>query len=411
MIPKYRPLAGVLLACLLMPHGLAAQQAAPSTTAAAPATTADQPGLGPVLDQPLELLVGKLPLPFKYRVVSDEISFSTNFGLTAGQRLEILPVDGPRAGKAMVLSVRYVVPGATERSVVQAVVQRESEELAADPRTRVIKPVRVSGFDFTAADVTDEFEGRDRRVIRLIGQVNGNLSNFFLSDPLDPEGISDLVDVLPGLQIDYTATLRFRARLDAESKRAIAGDRLHTAVGTIDEPKNIDARLSAASAKRDGNGKLTGASSTFGFFKVGFWTVQSFGLLVDCTHSLPKDQADRDKRIDPFGPDDDRHRRLSRASTSIGGLPAIKLEHELTAIGGGRTQSTRWFAESDSAAFIARIDRMGSRTAQLKLEEQLSAMAFACKPESAILAAPPLVALPDAPAAEASDEAAATPEA
>lgn len=403
MIQTYRPIAGVLLAFLLLPHGLAAQETTPGTTTAAPATATDTDaqGIGPVLDQPLELLVGKLPLPFKYRVVSDEISFSTNFGLTAGQRLEIVPVDGPRAGKTLVLSLRYVVPGTSESAVVQAVVQRESEELAADPRTRVIKPVRVAGFDFTSADTTDEFDDTDQRMVRLIGQVNGNLANFSLIDPLDPEGISDLVDVLPGLQIDYTATLRFRARLDAESKRAIAGDRLHTAVGTIDEPKNIDARLSAASARRDGNGKLIGASSTFGFFKVGFWAVQSFGLLVDCTHALPRDQADRDKRIDPFGPDNEKHRRLSRSSTSIGGLPAIKLEHQLTSIGGGQSQSTRWFAENDAAAFIVRIDRRGSRTAQLKLEEQLSAMAFTCKPESAILAAPPLVAPPAAPAVEA----------
>jgi hypothetical protein len=411
MIQTYRPFAGALLAFLLLPQGLAAQEAAPATATAAPAGTADAQGIGPVRDQPLELLVGKLPLPFKYRVVSDEVSFSTSFGLTVGQRLEFVPVDGPRAGKTMVLSVRYVVPGSKESAVVQAVVQHESEELAADPRTRVIKPVRVAGFDFTAADTKDEFDDTEQRMIRLIGQVNGNLANLFLNDPLDPDGISDLVDVLPGLQIDYTATLRFRARLDAESKRAIAGDRLHTAVGTLDEPKNIDARLSAASARRDGNGKLIGASSTFGFFKVGFWAVQSFGLLVDCTLVPPRDQADRDKRIDPFGPDDEKHRRLSRSSTSIGGLPAIKLEHELTAIGGGRSQSTRWFAESDTAAFTVRIDRMGSRSAQLKLEEQLSAMAFACKPESALLEAPPLVAPPAAPSAEAKDEAAAMPDA
>lgn len=389
--------AAVVVALLSPLCGLAAEPVPAGQSpapAAAPAPAATE---SPVTSAPLELLVGKLPLPFSYRIVSSSIGISTYLGLTAKQDIELVPVDGPRAGKTMKIRVNFVGPNDIPAGFVQGAVNSEAEKYAADARTRIVKPQRIGGFDFIVADTVLPFDDEDQRTVRLMGALGGNLLSLFIPEGLAGEGPSPLVDTAAGLELDYTATLRLRARLEAESRRVIAGDRLLTPVGVLEEPRKIDAKLSAADAFYDGNGKLTGATHTYGFHKVGFWAVQSFAVTLGCHLGMPEDENERKRLIDPFDADDKDVKRLSTARSRIGGLEAQRLEVALTTSKGLQTQATRWYAESEDSYYVVRIDRFNSRAQQLKLEEQLGAMAFRCQPESVIGVAPaPVTPVKDA---------------
>ena len=371
--------------CCLAADTVSAGPAAVPTPAPVPATNES-----PVVSGPLELLVGKLPLPFSYRIVSSSVGISTYLGLTANQDVELIPVDGPRAGKPMKVRVAYVAPSDVPSGFVQSAVNSESEKYATDARTRVVKPLRIGGFDFIVADIVTKFDGDERRIVRLMGTIGGNLVNIFILEDLEGEGPSPLVDTAAGLEVDYTATLRFRARLEAESKRTISGDRLLTPVGVLEEPRKVDAKLTSAFATYDGRGKLTGATQTYSFHKVGFWTVQSFAVTLGCNYGMPKDEEARRRLVDPFDADDEKLKRLSTTRSRIGGLEANKLELSLASRGGLRTLATRWYAEGEDSHYVIRIDRFNSRMQQLKLEEQLTAMEFRCQPESVIGVPPPV---------------------
>lgn len=383
--------SAAVVVALLSPFCCLAADAAPApatSPAAAPAPAATE---SPVTSAPLELLVGKLPLPFSYRIVSSSIGISTYLGLTAKQDIKLVPVDGPRAGKTMTIRVTFVAPNDIPAGLVQGAVNGEAERYAADARTRIVKPLRIGGFDFVVADAVVPFDDEDQRTVRLMGAMGGNLMSLFIPETLAGEGPSPLVDTIAGLEVDYTATLRFRARLEAESNRVIGGDRLLTPVGVLQEPRKIDAKLSAADAFYDGNGKLTGATHTYGFHKIGFWAVQSFAVTLGCHLGMPKDEEERKRLIDPFDADDKGVKRLSTSRSRIGGLEADRLEVALTTRKGLQTQATRWYAESEDSHYVIRIDRFNARAQQLKLEEQLTAMSFRCQPESVIGVSPPPV--------------------
>lgn len=382
--------AAVVVALLSCFCGAAASAATPAATPAAVPAAVPTPASNesPVINAPLELLVGKLPLPFSYRLVSSSIGLSSLPWLTAKQDIELMPVDGPRAGKPMSVRITYLSPSEVPAGFVQTIVKVESEKYAGDARTRVVKPLRLGDFEFIVADAVAPFDRKDRRVVRLLGTIGGNLVSLFITEDLEGEGPSPLVDVAAGLEVDYTATLRFRARLDAESKRAIAGDRLMTPLGTLEEPRKFDAKLTSADVHFDGNGKLTGATQSFGFHKVGFWAVQSFVVTLGCNVGMPKDEDERRRLQDPFDADNEGVKRLSTARSRIGGLEANRLEVSQTSKRGLQTQATHWYAEGEDSHYVVRIDRFNSRTQQLKLEEQLNAMSFRCQPESAIGVAP-----------------------
>jgi hypothetical protein len=390
-----------LVVALLLPFCCSAAGSAAPAQETVPVPSPGTVAETPIVDAPLELLVGKLPLPFSYRPVSNRIGVSTSLGLTAEQDLEVMPVDGPRAGKPFRIRVVYISPKGVPAGFVQTVVNQQSEKFAADARTRVVKPVRIEDFDFMLADAVIPFDGAERRTIRLMGTISGNLVNIFVPEDLEGEGPSPLVDVLAGLDLDYTAALRFRARLEAESKRAIAGDRLLTPVGAVEEPRKIDAKLVAAIATYDGSGKLVGASHSYGFFKVGFWAVQSFGLTLTCNLGMPEDEAARKRLADPFDANDKSIERISSTRTRVGGLDATRQELRQTSTSGMITRATRWYGEHEGGYFVARIDRFSSRMQALKLEEQLSEMNFACRPESVLGMDPVVDASPAAPKAPA----------
>lgn len=370
-------------------QGVCAQDAV-ANPPAAPGPVVELPaGATRAAGTPLALVIGELPVPFAHRLLSDELSLSTSFGLSATQEAHLVPEEGPLAGQRLRLRVRYIVPENVEQGFVQAAIRKESEKIAADARTRLIKPLRIDDFDFTVADAVAEEDGAPVRSLRLMGHVNGALVNVFLSGVGESEDVSALVSMLSGLRVDYTKSLQVRGRLVAEGKRVVVGGQLLSVLGTLPEPKDFDARLLAAVASHDGEGRLVGASHTFGFFKVGFWAVQNFAISLACQSGLPKDEAGREALRNPFE-GEDNVTRISRSTERIGGLEAVRDTVRLSSATGELTDVSRWYAEVGDTFYVVRIDRRGSRNQQVKLERQLQAMHFRCTPASGLFEAMPV---------------------
>lgn len=385
-----RTFAAALAVAATLPAMAAEPAAAPAADAPAPvmmdvpAPRPLPPGKDYPAGTPLDLMIGELALPFAYRVVSSDLSISTTLGLSAGQEIRFIPTEGPRTGQELTLRLRYVAPEKVEAGFVQSAIRAEAEKFAADPRTLVIKPLRIDDFDFTVADTWIKDGDKMVRTLRLMGNVNGSLVNLFLPDPGDVSQPSDLVPVLSGLRFDFTRTLKLRARLDAEAKRVIGTDQFRTVVGTLQEPKGMDARLLSATASYDGEGKLVGASHTFGFYKVGFWQVQNFAVNVSCSIGLPADEAELARLRNPFRTLDEGTVRVSRTREAIGGVTADRDVIRIPGSYGIMTDVSRWYAEDGERSYMVRIDRMNSRAQQAKLEAQMKAMRFECAPANGI---------------------------
>ena len=343
------------------------------------------PGDGPVVSGPLKLLVGELPLPFKYRVRTNDISVSAGAALTVRQEVHLVPEEGPRAGKPLEVDVSYIRLGPDRTSFVQDAIRIVTERFAGDERTRALQPFQAEGFGFTAADAWDKVNGDEERVLRLMGHLDGALINVFIADAQEGDGVSDLFEGLLRFKPDYAATLRFPKRLEAETARTVRDGRMLTVIGAIANPKKVEPAVTSTGATFDGNGRVVRSSQNFLLKKRG----QRAGLLVACGLTLPEDEERRAKLANPLDPEDKDVSIVSKGAARLGDRPAQRLVSDTKVYDGYHLFGTRWFAEIDPGYALVDISHSNGRLQQLHVEEQLAGLTVKCDPQTVVHLDPP----------------------
>lgn len=371
---------------------LASTEAGPASPTPTPATepssepaaeAAAATGEGPVVSTPLSLLVGELALPFSYRVQRETVSVGLGRMFSATQRVELVPVDGPRAGMPMAVHVRYMRSSIVPAHMVEGVAVEQAEGYANDARTRIIEPVQLEGFGMTAADTVGTFDDEpDVRVVRLFGAVDGAMVNVFIPDPLDGEGVSDLYAGVRGLALDPPRIKRLPARLQAESARSTAGDQMVTVIGTLAPPEDYTPMVSSADVTRDGTGQVVRARQSFYLSKKS----QTNSFVVACGLERPTDEASLALLRDPHAGDDSGVTVLSRGSGRIGTLSTQRMDFIQD---NTRTRKGSYrYAEVDDGFVGLGLFHISGRPVHEHLEAELAKLDPVCRPASALLADP-----------------------
>lgn len=371
--------------CLLAPLGVLAQSPPPPA----------EPGDGDVASGPLQLVIGQLPLPFAYRVRREEMSVRTTSAFWFDHEVDLLPVDGPRAGKLLSVKLRYVLPHNNPPGYVQASVRRESETFASDARTRAVEPFQSGGFGFVVADTFDEVEQDEERVIRLIANLDGALVNVFIADPDGGEGVSDLFAAAKGFVLDYPRTQRLGKRLQAETARATADGKLLTSIGTLLAPEGFEPTVASSGVVRDGKGHFIASTQSFQLLKSGMMGGKSMGLVVSCGLALPADEKARDELREPYGQSQGSVTVLSRGEDDLGGVPAHRIDIT-QAEGGPSRKGTYWYAGLGSGYATVTLLNLRGRVQDSTIETQLRAMTPVCRPLSDLSRDPAEAAGPEA---------------
>lgn len=390
---------------LMAVPALASTEDGAAASVPVPATaTVPVTGDGPVVSTPLSLLVGELTLPFSYRVRYEAVSAGIGGTFSATQRIELVPVDGPRAGTPMEVYVRYMHSRIVPLHMVQGIAAEQAEGYANDARTRMIEPVQLEGFGMTAADTWGKLEGDlETRVVRLFGVVDGAMVNVFIPDPLESEGVSDLYAGIRGIALDPARIKRLPARLQAESARSTQGGQMVTVIGTLAPPEEYTPMVSSADVTRDGTGHMLRARQSFYLSKKS----HSNSFVIACGLERPTDEAALALLRDPHAGDDSGVTVLSRGGGRIGTLATQRMDFIQDKT---RTRKGSYrYAELGTGFVGLSLFHISGRPVHEHLEAELAKLDPACRPDSALLADPAPVAGDDA-APEAGTEAGAATE-